>query len=496
MTRRFVPHSSSYYTSPSVSLTMSVEDQVVDATALPKFDMPLYESEMTTKDVKSLAIRHNIPLDLHPVALTKGWTMDQLPDDMIGLYEQFFEFSGIRVPFSTFMRAIPDAMAWRHHDSDVNDPVPEDGFMVTMSEYLRFPFLSGATISKGTFLTSQDQIEQHTTRLLSLGQDFPEKIDHQKRVEVEDPKIVATQERKARDGPAISGATSSSEPLRTINPTDPSRTVTETVESREDRSLRISSPGSSNCFVHNYHDTHVNEETDTFRLGTSINVEACESSNRGSLYVPDWSIHQRCRLDTSMWCRELMVHLAPPTTQEESNALNNTTALERAWFSLARGALAQTDILERLDLAHISHLYTTISDRYKAVKSNHEGCARQREVLKGRNSELSQSMSEPFNLAIQAGWVKGLSKQRSEADLLEIMGRMENFDAYADKKMRFKYDKLFEKRYPYMEKISRGFRHPVTDLLKVYSDFPPSGQAPPDQSSSRRAASTPAPRAS
>ncbi|GJZ21065.1 hypothetical protein Tco_0558104 [Tanacetum coccineum] len=191
---------------------MSEEEQTADVAALPKFDMPSYESEMTAKDVKALTLRHGIPLDLYPVALTKGWTMDKLSDDMIGLYEQYFEFSRIRVPFSAFLlavikqfrvhiyqlvplglnrltmferycrslnivssvnlfrvfykvskqghwfsfekrtgksvggqifretfsglkgwkkrffflykRAIPDAMAWRHHDSDVNDPVP------------------------------------------------------------------------------------------------------------------------------------------------------------------------------------------------------------------------------------------------------------------------------------------------------------------------------------------------------------------------------------
>ncbi|GJU43302.1 hypothetical protein Tco_1200568 [Tanacetum coccineum] len=144
---------------------MSEEDQAVGVTALPKFDMPSYESEMTSKDVKSLALR----------------------------------------------RAIPDAMAWRHHDSDVNDPVPEDGFqasdvqlliervvdlrpvplgnVVTMYEYLRFLFLSGASISKGPRLISQDRIEQHTARSLSFDQPIPEKTDHQKEVEVEDPKI-------------------------------------------------------------------------------------------------------------------------------------------------------------------------------------------------------------------------------------------------------------------------------------------------------------------
>nr|GEX76663.1 transposase (putative), gypsy type [Tanacetum cinerariifolium] len=434
-----------YYTSPSVSLTMSGEDQVVDATALTKFDMPLYESKMTAKDVKSLAIRHDIPLDLHLVSKQGHWfSFEKRVGKGVGGQVFRETFSGLKGWKKRFFvldrRAIPDAMAWRHHDSDVNDPVPEDGFstsdvqtltervvdlrhriltftspfaVVTMSGYLRFPFLSGASISKGPALTSQDQIEQHTTRPLPSGHDIPEKTDHQKRVEVEDPKIFATRERKARatakkrerkrqggdggegsrpatkrkktvarkDGPAVSGATSSPEPLRIINPTDPSEIVAETAESREDRSPRVSPHGSANRSVHNYSDTHVNKETETLRIGTSgdhsgrimtnvntevvqpslmhrpahhINVEARESSSRGSLYVPDWSIHQRCRLDTPMWCRELMVYLAPPATQEESNALNNAIALERAWFSLARGASAQTDILESSELSQVN----------------------------------------------------------------------------------------------------------------------------------------------
>ncbi|GJU57916.1 hypothetical protein Tco_1235682 [Tanacetum coccineum] len=248
-----------------------------------------------------------------------------------------------------------------------------------------------------------------------------------------------------------------------------------------------------------------------------------------------------------MWCRELMVHLAPPTAQEESNALNNATTLDRAWFSLARGALAQTDILERLknlqadfgelaeshaecgdlagklvqarlDVKHISDLYNSLSDRFKAFRSENEGCAKKLEVSKNRNRELSQvnkdqalrikeledtlakkyyalykqSLSEPFNLAIQAGWGKGLA----EEDLLKLMGRMEGFDAYADKKMKVEYDKLFKKQYHYVEKISRSFLHSVSDLLKVYPDDPPHGQAPPSKPFSGKAPSTSAPRGS
>ncbi|GKG55615.1 hypothetical protein Tco_0574509, partial [Tanacetum coccineum] len=44
----------------------------------------------------------------------------------------------------------------------------------------------------------QDQIEQHTTHPLPTDQPIPEKTTYQKEVEVEDPKIVAARERKAR----------------------------------------------------------------------------------------------------------------------------------------------------------------------------------------------------------------------------------------------------------------------------------------------------------
>ncbi|GJY28602.1 hypothetical protein Tco_0404369, partial [Tanacetum coccineum] len=60
---------------------MSEEDQNVEVVLPVKSDMHSYSSTMTAKDVKALAFKHNIPLDLHPVALTAEWTMDKLTDD-------------------------------------------------------------------------------------------------------------------------------------------------------------------------------------------------------------------------------------------------------------------------------------------------------------------------------------------------------------------------------------------------------------------------------
>ncbi|GKD37032.1 hypothetical protein Tco_1257239 [Tanacetum coccineum] len=385
-------------------------------------------------------------------------------------------------------------------------------------------------------------------------------------------------------GSAASEHISSPEPIRTVDPTGLAvgnrfGADVETDELREDRSLHVHVPphDSANRSIHNYTDARDDEETNSLRLGSLVDqsgrnltlvqtelfqsssgnhsvhpsptverttsptrsrpqgthVEEGESSRCRAYYVPEWLIHRRCRVDTPAWCRELMVHLAPLATQEESNALNNATALERAWFNLGRGALAQTDILERfenlqadydklaetkceetirkvvqarLDLQHNATLYNDMNVTYRKLNGEHEGCTeklQEKEKLVAQLSqtemekfdcirkllptvvsrlfqsyEYKQSLSEPFNLAIQVGWAKGLTEERSKEDLLDLMSRMEGFDAYADKKMYVEYDKLFEKRYPFMERISNGFRHSVVDLLKVYPEPPPSERAP------------------
>ncbi|GJZ47113.1 hypothetical protein Tco_0600945 [Tanacetum coccineum] len=95
-----------------------------------------------------------------------------------------------------------------------------------------------------------------------------------------------------------------------------------------------------------------------------------------------------------------------------------------------------------------------------------------------QSHEYKKSFSEPFNLAIQAGWAKGPAEGRSEGDIMDALSKVENSDPYSDKKMYIEYDKLFAKRYPYVERISHVFCHSVSDLLKIYPDPPPSGQVP------------------
>ncbi|GJS70624.1 hypothetical protein Tco_0703465 [Tanacetum coccineum] len=87
-------------TIPSGSGSSGKESGVADVVVVPKFDMQCHESKMTGKDVKLLVRKYNVPLDLHPCAPTKD------------------------------RRAIPDAMAWRHHESDVYDAFRDNDFTI------------------------------------------------------------------------------------------------------------------------------------------------------------------------------------------------------------------------------------------------------------------------------------------------------------------------------------------------------------------------------
>ncbi|GJW11367.1 hypothetical protein Tco_1577194 [Tanacetum coccineum] len=716
--------------SPPVSLKMSEEDQNVEVVPPVKSDMHSYSSTMTAKDVKALAFKHNIPLDLHPVALTAEWTMDKLTDDFIGLYEQYFEFSGVRVPFSTLLlaaldhfrvhisqlvpigltrltlfelycrslhivpsvnlfrvfykigkqgdwftferrvgpgsggkilnetfsglkgwkkrfffldrRAIPQAMAWRHHDSDIHDPLPTDGFhasdvvtltnqsidirpvpsgllfhaglattwefsgflpvfkdtegnVVTMSEYLRFPFLDGATIEQGDALSARDAITQRTTGPLPVNQSLPEKTARLKEVEIPDPKIVVIRERKARAAAkkraerkraaggegGSKGKTkrrkvsavraeeedsteeaSSASPLRTVfllKDVDDAGTA----ESREDEHVSVPRHDSANTSIHNYAADHDESFDESGGHGETVETHPADETRLTETPVPALNPEKtavqdlvpvvrypsRSRVDTPEECRELLTHLAPPAVREEMNAYDNSTAMERAWFSIARGAMAQTDALLRFEALYDAHLALKerCEDIISIVRGEHAGCAeklinaeRERDELRAVNAdqashikeleaelarkdsalvfsdrvsneravenerlvsklgylekektdsigkllptvvrrllnshEYKESLSIPFNLAIQAGWAKGLAVKRSEGDLMDVLREVQGFDPHSDTRMTVEYDKLFTKTYPFVEKISGLPRRTVQELLKMYPAPPP-----------------------
>ncbi|GJR27149.1 hypothetical protein Tco_1103381 [Tanacetum coccineum] len=68
--------------------------------------MDLYHSRLTQDDLNDLIIKYKIPYDLHPRLPSEEFVMSELSDDAIGIYHRMFDFSGVRIPFSSFLLAL------------------------------------------------------------------------------------------------------------------------------------------------------------------------------------------------------------------------------------------------------------------------------------------------------------------------------------------------------------------------------------------------------
>ncbi|GKF13017.1 hypothetical protein Tco_0050943, partial [Tanacetum coccineum] len=187
------------------------------------------------------------------------------------------------------------------------------------------------------------------------------------------------------------------------------------------------------------------------------NIEEGESSRSAFVYVPQWVILLRCRVDTSEWCRELMVHLAPPAAQEESNALTND---EHA------GCGQRVRILEN----EKNYLSTANHDQATRIQLLEAELAKKDSVLTNAERMLTEGAKDHEKLTAQLGHAKIENFDCIQKLLPTVVSRNLN----SHKKLYPMYDKLFEKKYPYVEKISRCYRHSVADLLKVHPDLIPS----------------------
>nr|GFA40054.1 hypothetical protein [Tanacetum cinerariifolium] len=99
-----------------------------------------YPSGLNVDEVINIAEEYGIHLDLRPRVPSSTMTMNNPPSDAIGsLVLLRMSFGGRDKIFNEFcsslknwkdrfflidLRAIPDAMPWRHHDSSVSDPPP------------------------------------------------------------------------------------------------------------------------------------------------------------------------------------------------------------------------------------------------------------------------------------------------------------------------------------------------------------------------------------
>nr|GEU87493.1 hypothetical protein [Tanacetum cinerariifolium] len=84
-----------------------------------------------------------------------------------------------------------------------------------------------------------------------------------------------------------------------------------------------------------------------------------------SLFVSAWKLRTHSILNDVESCRDMMIHLATPTVRAQQSRLSDHQALQRSWFELGRGVLAQIDLLQ---------WYEALSDDYRDLYDSHRSC--------------------------------------------------------------------------------------------------------------------------
>nr|GEW26808.1 reverse transcriptase domain-containing protein [Tanacetum cinerariifolium] len=344
---------------------------------IPKFDMHIYTSELTSTELKDDINEYCIPIDLHPCLPHPGMTMNRLPSRYI------------------------DAMPWRHSDTDLHDDFPthfnEDDValsirvsVISMDTFLKLPTWTETVVSKGDPLPEDQRPKPRVTPPLPVGAPIPALTPFQKNLEKPNPKIAVAREKKdqqslarAKAKRAGTGATEGPKkkqivqknikPTRsgsedTLYATPLNQAISETVPNPAtvafevppqvekevvdlSGNTRVSSPPVIDVLPSSrleHHDTHENTEDEPV----------------GNRYVPNWRLHNDLRVCTFRACKELVSHLATLVGDEFLGALSNVEVISRAYQTLGQSVVAQGELLKRHE--QLNHDYVDLRNRNDA----------------------------------------------------------------------------------------------------------------------------------
>ncbi|GJW71218.1 hypothetical protein Tco_0128135 [Tanacetum coccineum] len=477
--------------------------------------------------------------------------------------------------------AIPDAMPWRHQDSSVADlaptgvraedirrlyenvidlrpvhpamlyavglttiwkhvghhPVFKDGegmVATSMSQFLKFLVAKGVRFGKGTNLTANEAIPQHTTVPLPSGTQIPEKSDHQKSSWEESchRRHFPTNKEEENNPPKADGSNRSGSgthhsalPLNTIIPNkaklttrgdglilesvtrtkddtkhhldnDPYHTRDETTHTRASGSTGRASSSSGGSHRQAFPRRNPSgsgigsflpllsyfillfnvgrgalAQIDILRRYEALNEDYGElyESHRSCQGVSDRLIETRNQLlDTADLTEKLAAmekerdDLLDKDREREEHIKQLEADLASKTSSLpeAEGAVSTLKgDLERLtvDLSHaeivrhnyVRQLLPTVFQRLLS------------------SDEYKKSMSDVFNLAIATGWSKDVKAACSKEEAEAFLATSADYDPACKTTFMSEFDSLFNKSYPYVEKLAESFRLPLGDLQNM-----------------------------
>ncbi|GJZ57538.1 hypothetical protein Tco_0613032 [Tanacetum coccineum] len=98
------------------------------------------------------------------------------------------------------------------------------------------------------------------------------------------------------------------------------------------------------------------------------------------------------------------------------------------------------------------------------------------------SAEYKRSLGEVFSLAVGKGFINDLSVGRKDKDVQAILKATPSVDPTSSSTFMEEYNKLFDKRYPYVYKVARAYLLDPTGLQNIMPDEtgPTPGQGPRD----------------
>nr|GFC12517.1 hypothetical protein [Tanacetum cinerariifolium] len=85
------------------------------------------------------------------------------------------------------------------------------------------------------------------------------------------------------------------------------------------------------------------------------------------------------------------------------------------------------------------------------------------QLIKDHTTLQQKSLSDVFNLAIAAGWSEGVKEAFSEEESEAFLASAADYDPACKNTFMSEFDSLFNKSYPYVEKLAESFRLPLGD---------------------------------
>ncbi|GJW32063.1 hypothetical protein Tco_0052095 [Tanacetum coccineum] len=499
---------------------------------MPKFNMHVYTSTLTTKELKEAIMEYCIPTHLHPRLPPPELTMDKLPPKYIRIYMEQLEQGGLRIPFSTFFLTVIKhfgehvsqlvpmgvirVILFEIHYQSLNINATVSLFRCTMDDFLKLPVWNRTFVSKGDLILDDQRPPLCTTSPLEVGKLILEKNPTQRSVEKSNSKIVAAREKKDQQNLVKAQAKRAGERGSIAPRKKRARRNQELISSGSEGTISVTPPyqaspkpidktntsvpkdttGSAaighqtaNPSGHVEHDD--TQENVVFSNAYSIHSGYEEGNDEDFVahrFVSSWGLCNNLRICSFRAYKELVSHLATPAEYEFLSGLSNIEVVRRAYQSLDRGVLSLGGdpgkwwvIEEACFVRECSFRVENIKKLEEVIepKSQRLVDAEGRiQVLENEKTilhttvEYRKSLAVPIGLCFTAGWLGVLSPGKKQEEIAAMLSETSDLDIEGSKVWKDRQHELFTKQYPYVQKVVDSYCLPVDALMNISPTVP------------------------